>query len=587
VIGSRMPFRQGAIAMQTATAQDRSQFDSGAQSPDVSLPRARVVNDIAFAWYAGTMRPFESLESLGAKWCLVNRLSANDFKKWMEGLTERAQSRPRADGRSWYDVEAEALAKAFGEPIAVARTVRSRLKIEASNFASDALQRDKTEGAFRFCRACLKDGFHSDLHEVPWLGHCFVHPEIELVSGVDSVVCGHPLKEPDSSLIARVRFLMQLWGGPRPAFPLPAAWMWRKESLESKSSRLAAGFIADVIEVTAQEREGVTNDGARRWPPLIWAGPMESIVPRVRYWLNRRPRWLKLVGSTGRAPLGMSLPRRVAKQVFSATSDEQFMALDRLGVIELRVNEVFEYDEWPEWRRLFDSIAQALVSGHRGCQAVYDDACRPLMPRSTWDDDAAQRTHRIARIPVAGRLACERVQLAAFWENLFDHIKPMMPLAGARADSRARALIQAQRAIFQSHKRAWRTRVDASDEAAIQAVLGFRVTMPHEDAPVLADAVLYEIVLAAAWAIDEIQAQQTVHRPGADDGIGFAELFRSLHPVVALNPRDGAIELNMTAYVPSKLPKWVSRSSPATDPAHLLIAAIDAERLAVILRQRR
>ncbi len=537
------------------------------------------------------MRPFESLASLGAKWCLVNRLSANEFKKWMDELTQRAQSRPRADGRTWHDVEAESLAKAFGEPVAVTRTVRSGLKIEASNFGSEALQQGGPAGGFRFCRECLKEGFHSDLHEVSWLRFCFVHPDTELVCGVEALdqAAEHPLKEPHSSLLGRVRFLMQLWGGPRSVFPLPAAWMWRKETLKSESSRWARGLIADITAVTAQERGAPTNDAVDlRWPPLVWATGMESVAPRLRYWLNRQPKWLQLVGGSERTPLSMKSPRRVARQSFYATSDEKLIALDRLSVVELRVNEVFESDLWPAWRRLYDQIAQGLVSGHRGCQAIYDEACRPLMPRLTWGESTAQRAHRIAHLPALGCLACQNVQLAAVWHDLFVHIQSAMPLNGARADSETLSRIRAQHSFVQLREHALGVRVDAADLAAIQTLLGYRVPVPvPADAPCLADAVIYEIVLAAAWAIDCMIGEHTAEGEDAEEKIAFEERFRALHPLVVLSPREEGIDLNMTAYVPSRLPRWASRFGSASDPAHLLIVANDAERIATSLRSRR
>jgi len=561
-------------------------IDAALNAPAMS--NVRSMNDLAIAWYPGTMRPFESLESVAAKWCLLNRLSAHHFEKWSAELAVRRRARRGAGDVPPPRLDAEGLAKALGEPVAIVRTLRSRQKIEDSNFSATALQLGKPARGIRFCGACLREGFHSDLHEVPWLGYCFVHPEVELTSEVESLVCGDAssIRESDLSFTGRVRFLMRLWGGARPVFPLPAAWHWRRETLKSESSRLASSLLADIAAVTAEDQGNTAADASSlRLPPFVWGSPVESIAPRVRYWSNKQPRWLELVGGSGRSALGMPEGRRIPKRQFPASADEQLLAIDSLCGVEMRVKEVFAADLWPQWRRVYDRVAQALVSGHRGCQAAYDAACRPLMPLlGTRVESVAEGAYIVARIAETGRLACERLNLAATWQGLFVALKGVMPMHRARLNSEAQARLEAQRVALDFQKSIAPARVNPSDEAAFAALLGYHLPAPDAKTPNLADAILLEIVTAASWAIDLLLEQHTVRGPSTNDGITFDSALRILHPTVILTPRADAIELNMTAYVPSRLPEWVGSSGAATDPSHMLVAANDAERIAERLR---
>lgn len=142
-------------------------------------------NFINSSWPAGTLRACESIQSIAAKLAIFNRVGPRSYERIVR----------ECDGR--------ALAKLLREPLSRVRAateppgwaLEMDRVIDHSLILSESKPHDVQQATrLKYCSRCLDDFYHSWVHNLSWIDHCFVHRKVALT------VCDkkHPLSAASS-----------------------------------------------------------------------------------------------------------------------------------------------------------------------------------------------------------------------------------------------------------------------------------------------------------------------------------------------------------------------------------------------------
>ena len=132
-------------------------------------------------WRRGSLWPYESMASVGAKYCHLNKVRPSEFLKFLNRFSSPV--RP-IEFWKWLDCgsfDDEAMSVALREaPEHVAR-LRWTPFLPPEGYADGPPNRRiyDPEIHIRFCPECARRGLHAIFHQLPWLRKCLLH-EIEL-----------------------------------------------------------------------------------------------------------------------------------------------------------------------------------------------------------------------------------------------------------------------------------------------------------------------------------------------------------------------------------------------------------------------
>lgn len=130
-------------------------------------------------WRSGSLSRFESLSSVGAKFCQLNRVRPRSFRRFVEGfLSSRVEgyaSRFSPLDSSHFDLTG--FAKAIGEPVRLVRSMAWEpwLPTELLIPGVEALNGFCLNRTLRYCPQCMQKGYHAVFHQFPWFSRCLVH----------------------------------------------------------------------------------------------------------------------------------------------------------------------------------------------------------------------------------------------------------------------------------------------------------------------------------------------------------------------------------------------------------------------------
>ncbi|MYN16790.1 hypothetical protein GTP81_08495 [Rugamonas sp. FT107W] len=123
-------------------------------------------------WGHGRLRPLESLANFSAAFCKLNGTSYAKFAKFIKnylGIQEWPPASLDAAG-------VRKLCVLLDEPEDVIGSVIPPFAWQSSHPILSALQAAATHTAdLYFCSECVAEGYHSALHEVPWMRSCAIH----------------------------------------------------------------------------------------------------------------------------------------------------------------------------------------------------------------------------------------------------------------------------------------------------------------------------------------------------------------------------------------------------------------------------
>lgn len=114
-------------------------------------------------WWPGNLRPYESVSSFIARFGELNGISGKECREFIAEF-----------GSATREIALQRLAEQLNEPLSVIDSVFYP-SISLSDCGEYRLPSLKMSRSLRYCPDCATHGFHSYLHEIPWLGRCPFH----------------------------------------------------------------------------------------------------------------------------------------------------------------------------------------------------------------------------------------------------------------------------------------------------------------------------------------------------------------------------------------------------------------------------
>lgn len=124
--------------------------------------RCNVIN-----WWPGALRPFESALSFASRFCELNAISLAQYELFFGIDANSAGKLATHDIQriaSLLDEDEELVQSVFCQPISVSDCVEHR-----------SPQLRNRLGDIQYCPKCIELGYHSYVHEMPWLAKCPFH----------------------------------------------------------------------------------------------------------------------------------------------------------------------------------------------------------------------------------------------------------------------------------------------------------------------------------------------------------------------------------------------------------------------------
>lgn len=340
------------------------------------------------SWRNRTLRPYESMGSLGAKYCYVNRVNPHRFTQFLkEYLPQEVEAAPVVDSVisidridishivrfsrqitllkdvpfSAVDVEGFKIrdfAQVLNEPIAIVRSQRSSLfELGASLTKIASVSSGLRVEALYVCPVCISEGYHSTLHQLSWLERCYLHDVVlERISHPP-----RPLKmglPRDCSLVSP---LYKVWFGNSSPWPDAKRRFWPQESDRSKYG---------VVRKLIQELKRVDQFISR-------TEPHSGLKPVIRGSTDSERLWLGIRATEHRCCVAKKLlapsePSYERGRVIKATHAQAALILDRQFLdlkvlLQARILTCELLDESPPWRKYLQRYLVRLVSKHRTC----------------------------------------------------------------------------------------------------------------------------------------------------------------------------------------------------------------------------
>ncbi|MFC7518840.1 TniQ family protein [Herbaspirillum sp. GCM10030257] len=146
----------------------------------------------AITWISGSLRPYESMPSIIAKLCHLNKVKPPFMFDYLADFLCRSAARRQSNVRAGtedkvsgqlFGVRASTLddhgfplavfARILSEPVSIMRTCTYEAIIPKS--AARIQEFSPTIGGLRVCPQCLATGYHAVFHQLPWFYRCLVH----------------------------------------------------------------------------------------------------------------------------------------------------------------------------------------------------------------------------------------------------------------------------------------------------------------------------------------------------------------------------------------------------------------------------
>lgn len=130
-------------------------------------------------WRSRSLQPYESLYSLGAKFCYLNRISPTVFHAFLQEFAGSSSNSSYLLLAGDPTFRLSQLARKLGEPISVIRStsIESMLPPIGLKESVKGVQHSMLPKRLRYCCVCIEKGFHATYHQLPWLSHCLIHEE--------------------------------------------------------------------------------------------------------------------------------------------------------------------------------------------------------------------------------------------------------------------------------------------------------------------------------------------------------------------------------------------------------------------------
>ncbi len=510
-MGSRLNPPPRARALLTEEL-DRVLSDSG------SFPQRRA-RDLKVAWYPGTVRPYESLYGVAAKVCIANRLKAEDFVKWADAIAPNPNSSEH--GEYWERWSIKALLRSLGEPAWLDETVGLRFSLTATRGAG-CVPRGESD-ATKFCRICLKEGYHSALHGEYLLRRCFVHQE-ELLT-----------RDTTNGFVGVVRFLIRLWSGDTASFPLPPAFRWPRMLLDHRSVVDATIIVSELYET--ERKFGIQQ--AQATAAQKQGERLSSVSEALKQPFPRGKGHFEFdfeddgaYSEAGEVHQAATEQRPIRDKEYVLDREEQKAVLqDRPDFLLTRAASVIAQGKWPCWRKLHHQVARDLLKQHHSCKTIYESLDERDLHHWLWLK--TEQSTGWDSLPGRLRLAhfetpCVRVDSQEVWADLLSNLADFFYSSG------------------------WRGTGVPPEE--IESTASGQVEE-------LADELLGEFVRAFAWALHDTEPTVDLSSRRPDVRRNWLKRCAQYMPKYQLTRLEKGVRLRLQSRMPAQAPDFVTLDS--------------------------
>ena len=520
--------------------------------------RKAVRPGLKVAWYPGTVRPYESIYGIAAKFCIVNRVKPWHFVEWADSIAPSPYN--QVPGEYWERWSVEAILKALGEPARLVETVGLRFGLTASRRAH--VPPSGVSDATKFCGVCLGQGFHSALHGEYLLRRCFVHINEVLFRDPAELAPGFEHRSENARLdfIEVVSLLMKFWSGKEAPFPLPAPYRWPRYLLDHGSQVSVKVVISELYEqerrLSIKQREEAdaqraADETARHdlgsapghtQEPEAAPAPASATPERKLH--PRGPARFEYAfenddadapgdaseGATSRVAAGQPL----RSTELALNFEEQLVVMRQVPEFLLaRAASCIAQDKWPIWRLTHYRVGRDLLKQHHSCKTVYESLDERDLHSWSW-----LRTEQVRgwdSLPGRLRLShfetpCVRIDSQEVWADLLANLAEFFIPSGWRGT------------------RIPPEEIEQSETARVE----------H-----LADELLEEFVRAFAWALYDTEptVDLTSSRPNVRRN--WMEMCRHYMPKYCLTEIDGGVRLQIQSRTPADSPNFVELDNDA------------------------
>lgn len=142
-------------------------MDARKHSLRITSTRFTDSTEASINWWSEALRPYESLYSFAARFCVLNKIDVKPFEAYFDldvGRHDQLSGSQLDRVASILNAQRTLVATVFGS----AGSTFSAVDTER------LVRQDKTHSV-RYCPRCVELGYHSRLHEVPWLERCLLH----------------------------------------------------------------------------------------------------------------------------------------------------------------------------------------------------------------------------------------------------------------------------------------------------------------------------------------------------------------------------------------------------------------------------
>jgi hypothetical protein len=180
-------------------------------------------------WGRGRLRPFESIACFAAKFCALNKISPNQFRKFMAAYLGHDFPPNTAHTID----ETKMLVALLNEPYVVVQTINAHLLHWRNSTVFGGIHRKShDQDEVRICELCVKEGLHTAFAEIPWIKLCPIH-------GVEHSMIGRYSRVGGAAFDRYVDAITAILIRSDPKWPLPPSATGRRLLSDHTSPTLA------------------------------------------------------------------------------------------------------------------------------------------------------------------------------------------------------------------------------------------------------------------------------------------------------------------------------------------------------------
>jgi len=485
------------------------------------------------SWRSGTLRAYESMTSIGAKYCLFNRVSPSDF---IEFITQFLPARDLSKYESTVDVPGFKLSKfsrVIGEPIATVLTqstrelkwfVKSEIVSPNFNFSHG---REPINIGLRICPVCSSQGYHATFHNFPWLHRCLIHghllQNVQVRRG--GTVSRDEIYAELPGDLGPVQSLFSFWASDSSGWMKRTPQMWAKPNhgnLRHKFDEMTKLLTAVSIGYAQEDYLG------NNLPHFINKSLGEEVWYLAQFFGLQIPQWGKCF---------LRQEKLYERNVhFNCTNDMAAKLLNISGQLNTlgtaRRIECEVAGEMPRWRTFLQRLHYRLIQRHRHC----DKLILALLAKwsdfpdfSIWSDGTRSPAIELKERglkPCPRLLTLDLFRLNVGLDDYADNPVLIYGVMGLVADIRVRLGYQSN---------------DRSTVASVPGIFGTsmcffsnnRTEISFSELPKLLASILDEYLLEWIWGVDYAlyQADDQINSDSYD-----LENFSPIMPSVVIEP---------------------------------------------------